>query len=201
MPEDSQRNVAIFIFDDVEVLDFAGPFEVFNLASELIDPSPFNVYTVADEDYPIQARGKLTVTPHFSFHDAPPPDLLIIPGGWGTRALLKKESILTWILEQENHVEYLMSVCTGALVLGQAGLLKHREATTHADAFDELHKISPDTIIIKDKRYVDTGGKIITSGGISAGIDMSLYMLNKLLGDEALAVVLKEMEYEWQQNG
>jgi transcriptional regulator GlxA family with amidase domain len=193
-----ERNVVILIFDDVEVLDFAGPFEVFNVTAELNDPSPFNVVTVAEKEYPIEARGKLSINPHYSFDDCIPPDILIIPGGWGTRALMEKPTVLDWVKEQAGKVELLCSVCTGALVLGKAGLLDGKHATTHHTAFSLLRKTAPKSLVQEDKRYVDSG-KIITSGGISAGIDMSLYVVQKLLGDEALAKTLKEMEYQWQQ--
>jgi transcriptional regulator GlxA family with amidase domain len=193
-----ERNVVILVFDDVEVLDFAGPFEVFNVTAELNDPSPFHVVTVSENGYPIEARGKLSVNPHHSFEDCIPPDILLIPGGWGTRALMENQAVLDWIKEQAKRVELLLSVCTGALVLGKAGLLAGLNATTHHTAFGTLRQISPTIHVLEDKRYVDNG-KIITSGGISAGIDMSLYVVHRLLGDEALAKTLKEMEYEWQQ--
>lgn len=191
-----QRNVAIFIFDNVEVLDFAGPFEVFHVTGEMVEFRPFNVYTVALQDYPIETRGKLTVTPDWSIETAPPADILIIPGGWGTRALLDDKTLLDWIKAQYEQVELLLSVCTGALLLGKAGLLDGLEATTHAGAFDLLRSIAPKTTLKRNKRYVDTG-KIITAGGISAGIDMSLHVIQRLLGDDALALTLKQMEYRW----
>jgi len=199
-PLEKQRNVAILIFDDVEVLDFAGPFEVFNVTGEVIEPHPFNVYTVALAAFPVYARGKLNITPAYSIDDCPPPDILIVPGGLGTRPLLESEALLNWLREQVDEVEYLLSVCTGALLLGKAGLLDGLEATTHHTAFKLLRELAPKAQVIENKRYVDTNGKIITAGGISAGIDMALYVVHKLLGEEALAATLTEMEYEWRQS-
>jgi transcriptional regulator GlxA family with amidase domain len=194
--EARQRNVAILIFDGIEVLDFAGPFEVFNVSGELISPSPFNVYTVWEEAYPIQTRGKLSVTPHYSIEDTPPPDILLIPGGAGTRPLLQNSTLLNWIKEQAEGVELLLSVCTGALVLAKAGLLDGLTVTTHQDNLDELRQLAPKAKVVGGKRYHDNG-KIITAAGVSAGIDMSLYVVHKLLGPEKLAVTLQEMEYTW----
>lgn len=191
-----RRNVAILLFDDVEVLDFAGPFEVFNVSAELISPSPFNVYTFSYKGYPIEARGKLSITPDYSIEDVLPPDILIIPGGVGTRPLLEQAPLLAWIKDQSEKVELLLSVCTGALVLGKIGLLDGLECTTHHDNLDELRQIAPKARVVGGRRYIDNG-KIITAEGISAGIDMALYVVNKLVGADNLAITLNEMAYKW----
>jgi len=191
----TKRNVAILLFDDVEVLDFAGPFEVFNVASEMNDPAPFNTYTVAEKS-PVTARGGLSLNAHYLIDDMPKPDILIVPGGWGTRAQLKNEPIINWLVDQHYEVEHLLSVCTGSLMLAQAGLLDGLKATTHHTAIGELRRLAPDAVIMDAKRYTDNG-KVVTAGGISAGIDMSLYMVNKLAGKQVLRNTLKEMEYEW----
>ena len=191
------RNVAIFIFDDVEILDFAGPYEVFNVTTERTEGNPFHVYSVGLTEDIVNARGRLALQPAYSIDNAPQPDLLIIPGGLGTRPLLKNERVMEWLREQTPKVEHLLSVCTGALLLAQAGLLKGLNATTHAGAFGELAAISSEINILKEERWVDNG-KIITAGGVSAGIDMSLYVVHMLLGDEALAAALNEMEYSWR---
>jgi transcriptional regulator GlxA family with amidase domain len=191
------KNVAILIFDEVEVLDFAGPFEVFNVAGEVIDPSPFRVYTVAETTQPIKARGQLSINPHYPIHSCPPPEILLIPGGIGTRRLLRHEVILEWLRTQAGRVEYLLSVCTGSLLLGQAGLLDGLGATTHHTAFDLLRQVAPTATVYEDRRYVDNG-RIITSAGISAGLDMTLYVVKKLLGEAGQQATLAEMEYHWQ---
>jgi len=189
------RNVAILVFDDVEILDFAGPYEVFNVASQTTTPPAFYVYNVGISYRPAIGRGRFTVTPAYTIDDCPQPDVLIIPGGYGTRPLMKHEKLLAWLLAQSTKVEWLLSVCTGALLLAKAGLLKNCEATTHHTAFQELKDLSPTTTIVEDKRFVQTSGRIMTSGGISAGIDLSLYMIEKLVSLESRVAVVSEMEY------
>ena len=194
------RHVAIMVFDDVEVLDFAGPYEVFNVTRELSLMAEMNVFTVAESTAPVRTRGQLSINPNYSFTNMPETDILLIPGGAGSRALLEKPHILDWLREQSRKVELLLSVCTGSLVLAKAGLLNNLEATTHHDNLDDLERLSDDsTTIISDRRYVDTG-KIIMSGGVSAGIDMSLYVIRKLYGDAVLAKTLSEMEYPWTES-
>jgi transcriptional regulator GlxA family with amidase domain len=196
---DKQRNVAIFIFDDVEVLDFAGPFEVFNVTGEVNDLVPFNTYTVALTEEPIKARGKLSINPQYSIDSCPTPDIILLPGGDGRRRLMKDERVLRWIARHIDNLEKLLSVCTGAFYISYSGLLNGLSATTHHGAFSEFKATFPDIALIEDKRYVENG-KIITAGGISAGIDMSLYVVAQLLGKEKLALTLEEMEWQWHQD-
>jgi transcriptional regulator GlxA family with amidase domain len=193
------RTVAILVFDDVEVLDFAGPYEVFNVAADLSSPPPFYVYAVGISDRLVLARGKFTVTPRYTIHDCPQPDILLIPGGYGTRPLLNHTGLIAWIRDQATRVEWLLSVCTGALLLAKAGLLEACPATTHHSAFDQLQHLSPTTRIVKDQRFVEATPKIMTSGGITAGIDLALHMVEKLAGPEVHAGVVDEMEYRWNQ--
>lgn len=196
---DNQRNVAIFIFDDVEVLDFAGPFEVFNVTGEVIDLAPFNTHTVALTEEPIKARGNLSINPHYSIDNCPTPDIILLPGGAGRRRLMKDERVLSWIAKHVDNLEKLLSVCTGAFYIAHSGLLNGLSATTHHDAFPEFKEVFSDIELIEDKRYVEHG-KIITAGGISAGIDMSLYVVEQLLGEEKLVLTLEEMEWQWHQD-
>ena len=194
------RNVAIMLFDQIEVLDFAGPYEVFNVTAELNDPAPFNVYTVAESSAPVRTRGQLSVNPNYSMTSMPLADILIIPGGAGSHALLQKPHILDWVRTQHETVTHLMSVCTGSMVLGKAGLLDNLTVTTHHDNLDDLRDLcNASTTIGTDKRYYDSG-KILTAGGISAGIDLSLYLVRKLLGDAILSKTLYEMAYPWTPN-
>jgi len=197
----SPRNVAILIFDDVEVLDFAGPHEVFSVAGDLIRPSPFYVYEVGTTLAPVVARGRLIATPRYAIDTCPDPDILIVPGGLGTRPLLKDRRLIAWIAERSATVELLLSVCTGALLLAKAGLLAGKRATTHHGAFEHLSLLSPSTEISLDERFVESSDRIITSGGITAGIDMSLFVVEKLLGERARATVVEEMEYDWHREG
>lgn len=195
------RNVAILVFDDVEVLDFCGPYEVFNVASETTAPSPFFVYSVALGERPISARGRFTFTPHYSTGNCPQPAVLIIPGGAGTRPLINHPALLSWISDQAKKVELLVSVCTGALLLAAAGLLEGCEATTHHTAFDRLAQLSPTTKIVEDRRFVQSTQTILTAGGISAGIDVALHVVGKLAGTEVRNSVIEEMEYNWLSVG
>lgn len=190
------RNVAILIFNDVEVLDFAGPYEVFNVTAELTDPTPFVVFTVAESSAPVRTRGRLVIHPNYSIVDMPKPDVLLIPGGRGSRVLLREPHIIAWLQDLSRQVEYLLSVCTGSLVLAAAGLLDHKRATTHSGAFHELEQLAPTCTVVRDERYV-VNDRLVTSGGIAAGIDMSLYVVRRLLGDAVLAETLREMEYDW----
>ncbi len=191
------RNVAIFVFDDVEVLDFTGPYEVFNVAADFTKPPAFYVYAVGIGARPVIGRGKFTVNPRYSMEDCPQADILVIPGGFGTRPLLNHERLISWIREQAGKVQWLLSVCTGALLLAKAGLLENRPATTHHGAFDHLQQLSPTTTVVKDRRFVQSTERILTSGGISAGIDLALHMVERLAGKETRLATVKEMEYGW----
>jgi transcriptional regulator GlxA family with amidase domain len=194
------RNVAILIFDDVEVLDFCGPFEVFSVTGlRNAGERPFHVYTVAEKAEPILARNGLSVNPTYTIDNCPPSDLLLIPGGFGTRKEMYNETLLGWIKAQSEQVELLLSVCTGALVLARAGLLAGLSATTHWVAMDELRKVAPDTRLCPDERYVDNG-KIVLAAGVSAGIDMSLHVVSRLLGKEQAAEAACHMQYDYWQN-
>jgi transcriptional regulator GlxA family with amidase domain len=189
------RNVAILIFDEVEVLDFCGPFEVFGVAGRNDNPKPFNVYTVAEKS-PIIARNGLSVNPTYTLDNCLQPDILLVPGGYGTRREINNPTIINWIKEQFPKVELMLSVCTGALMLGKAGLLDGLAATTHFGAEAELREAAPNTTIRMSERYVDNG-KVITSAGISAGIDMALHTVSRLLGAEAAADTAHHMQYDY----
>ncbi|WP_028645602.1 DJ-1/PfpI family protein [Nocardioides sp. URHA0020] len=194
----SHRSVAVLVFDDVEVLDFAGPYEVFNVAGELGEDTPFSVFSVGLTGAPAVGRGGFTVQPTYSLDDAPPPDVLVIPGGAGTRLLLHDERLLAWLRERAAEVEVLLSVCTGALLLGAAGLLERRSATTHHDAFDELATLSPTTQVVRGQRFVRSSERIVTSAGVSAGVDASLYVVQELVGAPTRERAVTEMEWMWQ---
>ncbi len=193
-----QRSVAILAFDDMEVLDFAGPYEVFNVAGELGEDHPFSVFSVGVTGAPAVGRGGFTVQPTYALDDAPPCDVLVVPGGAGTRALLEDERLLAWLRERAAEVELLLSVCTGALLLGAAGLLEGRSATTHHDAFDELAALSPTTQVMRGQRFVRSDERTVTSAGVSAGVDASLYVVQELAGAQTRELAVSEMEWMWQ---
>ncbi|MGD9720822.1 MAG: DJ-1/PfpI family protein [Pirellulales bacterium] len=190
------RSVGILVFDDVEVLDFCGPFEVFAVTGRQVVPGAFNVLTVARSHDPITARNGLSVNPSSSLADAPPIDLLLIPGGYGTRPLMNDASLLAWIQERAAQAELVLSVCTGALLLAKAGLLDGLSATTHHGALDLLREVAPQTTVRDDLRVVDNG-RIITSAGVAAGIDMSFHVVAKLLGRETAEAAARYIEYPW----
>jgi transcriptional regulator GlxA family with amidase domain len=191
------RNLAILIFEDVEVLDFCGPFEVFSVASRFTDPPAFNVLTVAEKPGPVVTRGGLSVNPHHRLADCPRPDLLLVPGGQGTRREMHNAVLVDWIKARSQEAELVLSVCTGALLLAKAGLLDGLEATTHHGAIDLLREVAPKTTIPASRRLVDNG-RVICSAGIAAGIDMSLHVVGRLLGREVADKAAREMEYPWQ---
>jgi transcriptional regulator GlxA family with amidase domain len=191
------RNLAILIFEDVEVLDFCGPFEVFSVANRFTDPPAFHVFTVAEKPGPVLTRGGLSVNPHHRLPDCPRPDLLLVPGGQGTRKEMHNAVLTDWIEARSQEAELVMSVCTGALLLAKAGLLDGLEATTHHGAIDLLREVAPKTILPAARRFVDNG-RVVCSAGIAAGIDMSLYVVARLLGREVADKTAWQMEYPWQ---
>ena len=191
---DMKKNVAILLFDDVEVLDFAGPFEVFAVTDELSGYETFNVFTVADGAGTVRARNGLKVVPHYTLEQCPPPHVLIIPGGFGTRALLRKPAFLEWVRVRARTAELTLSVCTGALVLAQLGLLDGLKATTHHECLGLLRELAPAAQVVDDERFVDNGS-ILTAAGISAGIDCSLHVIQRLLGAHAATATARYMEY------
>lgn len=191
------RNAAILIFPEVELLDFAGPFEVFTAASMVVkEEAPFIVYTVAASEAPIQTRYGLTVVPHYSLAACPQPDIVVVPGGRGSRAVMRDAAILEWLRAVDAQTELTTSVCTGALVLGAAGLLDGLKATTHYGSYDELAAAAPNTEVVRGVRYVDNG-RIITSAGVQAGMDMALHVVARLHGEEIAHQTAHYIEYHW----
>ncbi|HMF98288.1 MAG TPA: DJ-1/PfpI family protein [Vicinamibacterales bacterium] len=197
----TRQTVGIFIFDDVEVLDFAGPFEVFSRTRLVAgadsrrsdDSAPFTVFTVARTVEPITAIAGLRVVPAYSWETAPPIDILVVPGGFGTRALLRDEAALTWIRHAASRASLVTSVCTGALLYAQTGLLRGRRATTHWAALDLLASLDQTIEVQRDARVVsDT---IVTSAGVSAGIDMSFAVVEQMHGAEVARETAHYIEY------
>jgi transcriptional regulator GlxA family with amidase domain len=192
----SKRIVGILIFDDVEVLDFAGPFEVFattRLPGEESERA-FHVVTIAERAEVVRCRGDLLVQPHHTIDDHPPLDILLVPGGYGTRREATNERLLDWIAAQDRTTQLITSVCTGAFLLAARGLLDGLPATTHWGSIERLRNTHPRVDVRDDVRYVDNG-HIVTSAGVSAGIDMSLHIVGRLLGEEAARETARNMEY------
>ncbi|MDF9558911.1 DJ-1/PfpI family protein [Bacillus tropicus] len=188
-------SVGIFLFNDVEVLDFAGPFEVLSV-TEANEEKTFTVYTVSQNGEMITARNGLKVQPDYSIEDLPPIDILLIPGGKGVRENeVKNDIIINWIRQQMKEVKLMTSVCTGALLLAKAGLLDGLKATTHWASIQTFKKDFPNVEVMENVKFVDEG-HIITSAGISAGINMSFHIVKNLLGVEIAEETAKSMEYD-----
>ncbi|MGD9903593.1 MAG: DJ-1/PfpI family protein [Vicinamibacterales bacterium] len=198
-----RTTVGILIFHDVEVLDFAGPFEVFSRtrllpgveARRADDSAPFSVFTVARRLEPIVATGGLRVEPQFAFDTAPAIDVVVVPGGFGTRPLLDDDRVVEWIGAVAAKASLVTSVCTGALLLAKAGLLRDRRATTHWGALDALAAIDPTIAVDRSARVVDD--RVITSAGVAAGIDMAFHVVSKVCGDDVASETARYIDYPW----
>jgi transcriptional regulator GlxA family with amidase domain len=188
-------NVGIYLFDEVEVLDFAGPFEVFSLAAK--DQNKLcQVTTVGATGEMISARNGLKVTPTCSFDNHAEFDILIIPGGYGAREIeIHQEPVLNWIRGQKEKVRIMASVCTGSILLAECGILDGRRATTHWMHLDRLEREYPKVRVIRDRKFVDDQD-VVTSAGISAGIDMSFHLLARIFDQETAQATARRMEYD-----
>ena len=193
------RIVLLMLFDDVDTLDFSGPLEVFSITGQrATGPVPFSVTTVAERQLPpVTTRSGLRITPYYTYANAPQADILIVPGGLGARHERHNPATIRFIQQQARGAELVLSVCTGALLLGAAELLDGLRATTHHRALDELCDSAPGCTIVRDVRYVDNG-KIITSAGITAGIDAALYIVSRLINQDTALETAHHMEYRWQ---
>jgi transcriptional regulator GlxA family with amidase domain len=191
-------NVGIFLFNDVELLDYAGPYEVFSVTTELNDYKLFKVFTVSEDGAVARSVNGLRALPDFGFANHPPIDILVVPGGIGTRAAYKNDAVLGWVKGVAASAKIVMSVCSGARILGAVGLLDGQAAVTHHSVIDHLRETAPAALIDVEKRFTDNG-KVMTSGGISAGIDLSLHIVSKLYGQEVANKTIKYMEYgDWR---
>lgn len=202
MTDITPRTVGILIFDDVEILDFCGPFEVFATAALPPDSADgeaarlFDVFTVAEKADVVTCRGGLLVQPNHTLADHPPLDLVVVPGGYGTDRVQRNPVVLDWLHRQRSKGALTTSVCTGAFVLGAAGLLDGKRATTHWSTIERLRAEQSGVTVLADARVVDEG-EIVTSAGVSAGIDMALHVVRRLHGDDVARRTARDMEYDW----
>jgi transcriptional regulator GlxA family with amidase domain len=198
------RTVGIYIFDNVEVLDFAGPYEVFTCATRVAAglmpeaPAPFAVRTIGADGQTVRARAGLVLQPETTFSNAGQIDVLIVPGGV-VSAELTRPDVIRWIAATAATSELTASVCTGAVLLAKAGLLDGLAATTHWQDLDELRSGWPQVQVRTDKRWVDTG-RVVSSAGISAGIDMSLHLVARLSGQALADRTARQMDYDWRRD-
>lgn len=192
--------VGIFIFDQAEVLDFSGPFEVFSTAARLCekDEPPFDVFLIAETAAAVTARAGFRVLPDYCFDDHPELDLLIVPGGVHTGEM-EKPRVIDWIAGQGRRAGLVASVCTGAFLLAQAGLVRDQAVTTHWEDIPDLKARYPGLDVIAGVRWVDQG-KRVTSAGISAGIDMSLHLVSRLHSQALAERTAHQMMFSWTGN-
>jgi transcriptional regulator GlxA family with amidase domain len=194
------RSVLIVVFDGVEELDFCGPYEVFSVANRVAasshDPVPYAITLAGEHDGPVICAGGLKVLPGSTLSGCAQPDILNVPGGAGARRGADIEPVVDFVREREPGCEIVASVCTGALLLARAGLLDGLRATTHWASLDLLRERHPEVQVIDGVKYVDEG-RIITGGGISAGIDLALHIVARTNGPALATLTARRMEYEW----
>lgn len=197
--------VGIYVYPEVEVLDFAGPFEVFSTASRVARraapeaPAPFAVTLVAAGEGPVRARGGLAVAPDATFARHPPLDVVVVPGGVHEPELERPE-LAAWLRRQAASARLVASVCTGAFLLARAGLLDGLEVTTHWEDVADLRRAFPALSVRDGARWVEHD-RIMTSAGISAGLDMSLRIVARLAGEELAGRTARQMDYDWRKQG
>lgn len=189
-------NIGIYIYQNAEVLDYSGPFEVFSTANRFLTDKN-HVFLIGQSSEVINTRGGFNVMPHYTIENHPPLDLLIVVGGIHDEEM-KKPAVIKWISTQNNKIQYIASVCTGAFLLAEAGVLTGLEVTTHWEDIQALDDSYPELTVTKNVSWVEQG-RVTTSGGISAGIDMSLHLVEKLFSHDIALKTAKQMEFRWQQ--
>jgi transcriptional regulator GlxA family with amidase domain len=190
------RRIGLLLFDEIEVLDACGPFEVFSVASRISADPPFAVVTLAaGPTLTVHARGGLAMVAQRRLADAPPVDVAVVPGGVVDR-VERDDAVLRWVRQAATRAEVVASVCTGAFVLAAAGLLDGLTATTHWEDRDELRRRYPAVTVVDDARYLDHG-RVATSAGVSAGIDLALHLVARFAGPAHAAATARQMDYPW----
>jgi transcriptional regulator GlxA family with amidase domain len=191
-------NIGIYIYDQAEVLDFSGPFEVFSVANRLAKLG-WSIWLIGVSENLVEARGAFKVMPHYSIQNVPALDLLIVVGGVHPEEVHKRE-VIDWITETAEKVQVVASICTGAFLLAEAGLLDSLEVTTHWEEILDLQRNYPNLQVREGVRWIEQG-KLFTAAGISAGIDLSLELVSKFAGEELAERTAQQMEYAWSRAG
>jgi transcriptional regulator GlxA family with amidase domain len=193
-PGDGKKiSVAFVMTEGATMIDFAGPWEVFQDAMPVAGENmvmPFEMYTVGESKNPIHASGGMTITPDYTFDDAPVPRIVVVPAQAGS------PKMADWLRRMSKETDVIMSVCTGAFQLGKAGLLDGKKATTHHEFYDQFQKSFPKTTLVKGQRYVQSDDVVYTAGGLTSGIDLALHIVDKYYGRKVAAQTAKYMEYD-----
>ena len=191
-------NIGIYLYDEAEVLDFAGPFEVFSTASRVSRQTPpFNVFLLG-EKRKVSARGNFCVETHYTIDRHPELDLVLVAGGVHTEEM-HRPPMQEWLKEVSQKATITSSVCTGVFLLAAAGVVTNHRVTTHWEDIPALEKDFPNLTVVREKRWIEDGN-IITSGGISAGIDMSLHLVRRLTSEDLALRTARQMEYLWNED-
>ena len=189
-------SVGVYLYDNAEVLDFSGPFEVFSTANRLLAEPAFNVFLVGESGEQIIARGGFQVSPHYGFNNHPPIDVLIVVGGVHSQELLKP-NVLKWIAANAQSAKLIASVCTGVFLLAKAGVIQRESVTTHWEDILDLRRDFPSLNVKENTPWVDEG-RIVSSAGISAGIGMSLHLVSRLISQDVALRTARQMEFDWR---
>ena len=185
---DDTTTVAIVMFDGVQIIDFSAPYEVFGQAG-------FDVHTVSIDGEPVEAVMGLSVNVDYAFDEAPPADIIVVPGG-NVMAASRDDSILDWVRGRSAGARQVLSICTGSDIVAAAGLLEGRAATTFHGHFDHMAERFPAVEVLRDRRWVDSG-KVVTSAGLASGIDAALHVVSEIRGETVARSVALHLEYDW----
>lgn len=192
-----RRNVGVLLFPQVELLDFAGPFEVFSAARTSSETRErlMDVFTVAETTSPVRCNNPVTVVPDYALEECPHMDVVVVPGGIGTRSAVDRQGLVDWIARRAEAAEVTTSVCTGSFLLAKAGVLDGRSATTHWASIERMRRDFPALAVEESVRWVDAW-PVVSSAGVSAGIDMALHVLSRLYDDEVARATARGIEYD-----
>ncbi|MCF7936562.1 MAG: DJ-1/PfpI family protein [Synergistales bacterium] len=188
------KRVGILVFDDMELLDATGPYEVFSAASMLHDSVLFETFALSVAGDSVRTINGLILSAEWDLRDHPHIDILVLPGGEGTKEIIGRPEVLRWVRRSAATAEIVFSVCSGARILAAAGLLEGRRCTTHHSVVEDIGRLAPDCVVSREARFVESG-KLLTAAGVSAGIDGAFHILRRLQGGHVAATTQVYMEY------